>query len=237
MEWQDEAVILSARRHGENAAIVHAMTSAHGRHAGLVRGGTGRRLRGVLQPGNQITCVWRGRMAEQLGSYAIELTRARAAAILEDRARLACLSAICAMLEAHLPEREPHQPLYAATVAMLDTLETADLWPAVYVRWELGLLNELGFGLDLSHCAATGATENLVWVSPKSGRAVSEAAGAPYRGRLLSLPGFLIGSGEAKLEAIRDGLKLTGHFLELHAPHPAARDRLHAQLTHFTSVP
>jgi len=236
MEWREDAIVLSAKRHGENAILLHVMTEAHGRHAGLVPGGASRRSRGLYQPGNQIACKWRARLQTNLGTISAEMVAARAAALLDDPTRLAALSAACAVLDSVLLEREPHAGIYHGLVAFLDTLAepARDLtdWGAAYVGWELGVLRELGFGLDLSECAATGATENLCWVSPKTGRAVSAAAGEPYRRKLLRLPEFLIGIAPADPAALLDGLKLTGHFLAGHGLHrddatlPAARDRL-----------
>jgi DNA repair protein RecO (recombination protein O) len=236
MEWSDKGIVLSSRRHGENAAIVTLLTESHGRHAGLVRGGTGRRLRGVLQTGNEVAASWRARLPEHLGSYNIELGRARAAVLMAHGDRLAALTAAAAIVEAVLPEREPHQPVYQGLLSFLDGLEHNEtlIWAAVYVRFELGLLAELGFGLDLSRCAATGTSDDLVYVSPRTGRAVSAVAGAPYKDRLLQLPKFLLGSqsGGVSGRDLRDGLALTGFFLEqwVFAPHgrrePKARTRL-----------
>ena len=231
MDWTDEGIVLSVRRHGETSAIVSLLTEEHGRHLGLVKGGAGRRARGMLQIGNEVHATWRARLSEHLGAYALELVASRAAALLDDGLRLAGLSAVCALLESALPEREPHGDIHAATRALLDALAADAHWPQVYVRWELGLLEALGYALDLSACAATGETDDLSHVSPKSGRAVSAGAAAPYRGRLLRLPGFLGGNGAAEGD-LQDGLALTGFFLERHiyAPHrlrlPAARARL-----------
>jgi DNA repair protein RecO (recombination protein O) len=244
MEWTDEGIVLSARRHGETSAIVSLLTAEHGRHHGLVKGGAGRRARGMLQIGNEVHATWRARLAEHLGTYALELVVARAAALLDDGLRLAGLSAACGLLETALPEREPHADIHAATRALLDALGTNAHWPQVYVRWELGLLEALGYALDLSACAATGETDDLTHVSPKSGRAVSAGAAAPYRGRLLRLPGFLNGNGAASADAaadLQDGLALTGFFLERHiyAPHrlrmPAARTRLIDKLSEIAT--
>ena len=242
--------MLSSRRHGESSVIVNLLTPSYGLHVGLVRGGTGKRLRGVLQPGNEVTATWRARLAEHLGNFTLELAAARAAPLLDDRTRLAALSSACALAEAVLPEREAHPSVYAGFRVLLDVLAAGSSWPAVYVHWELGLLRELGFGLDLSQCAATGGRDDLVYVSPRTGRAVSRAAGAEYADRLLVLPRFLLGNGngngdgnsgsgggtsgaaDASVRDIMDGLALIGHFLELHvlAPHgrriPPARGRL-----------
>ncbi len=238
MEWSDDGIVLAARKHGETSAIVSLLTRGHGRHAGLVRGGAGRRARGIYQPGNLVRASWRARLAEHLGTYSCELVRAHAADHLRERLPLAALSAATAMVEAALPEREPHAAVYDETAALLDALGGAG-WEAVYVRWELALLAELGFGLDLTECAATGINDSLIYVSPKSGRAVSAAAGEPYRDRMLKLPAFLLPNGDrgaAGAEDIADGLRLTGYFLTHHvftAGHrrlPAARERLVAGL-------
>ncbi len=246
MEWRDSAIVLSARRHGENAILLHIMTEAHGRHAGLVPGGASRRARGLYQPGNQLACKWRARLQTHLGTLSAELVTARAADLLDDPARLAALSAACSVLDAVLLEREPHAAIYHGLVAFLDALgePTRDFtdWGAAYVGWELGVLRELGFGLDLSACAATGTTEDLCWVSPKTGRAVSASAGEPYRDKLLRLPGFLVSGVAADKAALLDGLKLTGHFLARHGLHrddatlPAARDRLVSTFAKMTAI-
>lgn len=229
MDWRDEGVLLSMRKHGENAAIIDVFTADHGRHAGVVRGGGSRRMAPLLQPGAQLSVEWRARLEEHIGAYRVEPLRSRAAVLMADRRALAAMGAIAALLTAYLAEREAHGALYAATVGLLDSMATDEAWPAAYVGWELALLSELGFALDLGRCAATGDTEALRYVSPKSGRAVSRDAGAPYADRLLTLPAFL--GGEAG--GVAEGLKLTGYFLKAwaapafggHAP-PPARDRL-----------
>ncbi len=237
MEWRDEAIVLAARPHGEGAAVVQLLTREHGRHAGLMHGGNSRSKRGVIEPGNRVDAVWRARLPEHLGRYTIEATRHYSADFMDDPARLAALSAACAVTETVIPEREPHPGLFEATGALLNALAAGedDIWPAVYIHWELGLLRELGFGLDLTSCAATGEVENLIYVSPRTGRAVSRAAGDPYKERMLALPGFLRPDGRgggAEAADFADGLRLTGHFLARHAfdpldrPLPAARERL-----------
>jgi DNA repair protein RecO (recombination protein O) len=233
MRWSDEGFVLSARRHGENGAVVHLLTRERGRHAGLVRGGAGRRLAAVLQPGNEVRAEWRARLEDQLGTLAVELAHARAAALLGDPVRLAALAAACAMTEAALPEREAHPAVYEGMAALLDALDGSAAWAAAYVRWELALLSELGYGLDLARCAATGGVDDLAYVSPRSGQAVSRAAAEPWRDRLLPLPAFLLGTqAGAHPGDLRDGLALTGFFLERRvlAPHgraePKARTRL-----------
>jgi DNA repair protein RecO (recombination protein O) len=231
MHWRDEGIILSVRPHGEHSAVVHLLTRDRGRHAGLARGALGSRQRGLFQPGNLVAATWSGRLAEHLGNYSCEAIEAYAARVLDDADRLAALSAAAAVCERALPEREPHPPCYDGLRALLEAL-TGPHWAAVYVRWELALLAELGFGLDLTACAAGGDNDRLAYVSPRSGRAVSLAAGAPYRDRLLALPGFLVGRGDDGPGEIGAGLALTGFFLERHvfAPHhqplPPARRRL-----------
>ncbi len=230
MDWQEDGIILSVRKHGESSAILNVLTESKGRHAGLVRGGSGKRLRGVLQPGNKVQASWRARLPEHLGNFTIEPLHAYAAAAMADADRLAALSSACALIEAALPEREAHPAIMEGFEIFLKALEDDSVWPVIYVKWEIGLLAELGFGLDLSHCAATGATEDLTYVSPRSGRAVSTAAAGPYKERLLSLPAFLLDSNATP--SIRDGLMLTGYFLENHVfqhrdmEMPAARRRL-----------
>ncbi len=237
MEWSDQGIVLSARRHGETSAVVTLMTRAHGVHAGLVRGGAGKRKRGDLQPGNQVQAHWRGRLEEHLGNYACELVHAHAATLLDSPDALACLSAALSVCESALPEREPHPAIFDGLTVLLRALQGED-WPSVYVKWELGLLGELGFGLDFSCCASGGDSDNLIYVSPKSGRAVSAEAGAPYKGKLLPLPSFLRRQGGAGgPEEILEGLELTGFFLERHVyghlrsrTPPAARHRFQNRL-------
>ncbi|MDJ0894051.1 MAG: DNA repair protein RecO [Alphaproteobacteria bacterium] len=233
MEWSDHGIVLSARAHGEGDAVAVLLTAEHGRHAGLVRGGASRRLRGTVQPGNLVWCSWRARLEAHLGTFACELVQGNAAAWLEDRLRLEAMAAACELLDAALPERAPAPDAYAALLHLLHSLDAED-WLAEYVRWELYMLAEFGFGLDLSACAATGANDDLAYVSPKTGRAVSLAAGEPYRDKLLTLPRFLIDAHPIAPDAAEaiDGLRLTGYFLDRHVLHPvgktlpAARDRL-----------
>ncbi len=220
MHWQDHGIVLGARRHGETSGIVSILTRDHGRHHGLARGIGGKRLRGVVEPGNLVTCGWSGRLADHLGIWSIELDRAHAAGVLDDPLRLAGVSAATAMVDACLPEREAHPALYEGLVILLDAIAAGDSsWPFVYVRFELGLLAELGFGLDLSACAVTGETRGLTHVSPRSGRAVTEEAGLPYAAKLLRLPSFLA-SGRGGPPAndpnrdLADGFVLSAFFLE-----------------------
>ena len=237
MQWTDEGIVLSVRPHGETAAIVELWTRGHGRHMGLVHGGRSRRLRPILQAGNHVDAVWKARLADHLGTMSVEMRRAFAAETLDDPHALMALSSITT-LTSLLPERDPHPNLYEITLFVLGFLNDATVWPALLVRWELSLLDELGFGLDLSQCAATGANDQLIYVSPKSGRAVSASAGEPYRDRLLHLPQFLTRqrSGPVTPQDINLGFALTGHFIEKHLllpkgqTLPASRMRLVAQL-------
>ena len=236
MEWSDDAIVLSLRAHGETSGILEALTRAHGRHLGLVRGGSSSKGRAMLQPGNRVKLTWRARLSEHLGNFTVELARSRASQMFEQRAALAGLNALSAIAAAVLPEREPHEAAYDGADALLEMIaehEFAD-WAPLFVRWEIGLLNELGFGLDLARCAATGIADDLIYVSPRTGRAVSREAGEPYRGRLLDLPAFLLGrqAGDASGRDLLAGLQLTAHFLEqwVLTPHdrtmPEARVRL-----------
>jgi DNA repair protein RecO (recombination protein O) len=237
IEWRDEGAVLAVRPHGENAAIVEVFTAAHGRHAGVVRGGTGRRMAPVLQPGTQVEVVWRARLADHLGAFTVEPLRSRAALVMSDRLALAGLNAVAALLAQVLPEREAHPGLYAQTVQVLDLLGQEEVWPLAYLRWEMALLEEMGFGLDLSVCAATGRREDLAYVSPRTGRAVSRAAAGVWADRLLPLPPVMIGGGEATGAEIAAALAVTGHFIGARLcaslgerPVPAARGRLVAEI-------
>ena len=221
MHWSDEGVILSVRAHGEAAAVLEVFTRQHGRHLGLVHGGRSRKLRPVLQTGNHIDTEWKARLADNLGHFTVELRKGFAAQVMDDPAALAAMTSI-ASLARLLPERDPHPNLFEVTLFVLGFLEDGHVWPALLVRWELVLLEELGFGLDLATCAATGSSEHLIYVSPRSGRAVSADAGEPYRDRLLTLPAFLRGrlSGNVTREDVEAGFALTGHFLETRVLRP-----------------
>lgn len=232
MEWRDQGILLTMRRHGESSAIIDVFTEGHGRHAGVVRGGAGRRMAPVLQPGAQLDLTWRARLEDHLGSYHAEPLRSRAAAALSGRLALAGLNAVTALLAFCLPEREPHPDLYTRSERLLDLLEQEDLWPLAYLRWEMALLDELGFGLDLGACAVTGADEGLAYVSPKSGRAVSREGAGEWADRLLPLPPVMLGQGAAEDTEILQALRTTGYFLEAHLapslgnrPLPEARGR------------
>jgi DNA repair protein RecO (recombination protein O) len=232
MEWRDQGILLSSRRHGETSAIIEVFTPSQGRHAGIVRGGTSRKIAPILQPGAQLDLTWRARLEDHIGAFTVEPVRSRAAVAMGGRLALAGLNAVTGLVSFCLPEREAHLPLYARTEALLDLLGQDDVWPLAYLRWELSLLSELGYGLDLSECAVTGATEGLVYVSPKSGRAVSRAGAGEWANRLLPLPDVLLGLGDADNAEIAQGFKTTGHFLEAHLaadlgskPLPEARAR------------
>jgi DNA repair protein RecO (recombination protein O) len=222
MDWRDTGFVLTARRHGESALIVELLTEAHGRRAGLVRGGQNPKRRALLQPGNLVAVSWRGRLPEHLGTFEIELLRPHAAGLIDDPDRLAALSAAAALIALALPEHEPHGDVYHGLTVLIAALDSA-AWAAQYVAWECALLAALGFGLDLSACAATGVNDDLAYVSPRSGRAVSRSAGAPYHDKLLPLPGFLWRDTEADGIAILDGLTLTGYFLYHHLLEPQGR--------------
>lgn len=233
MEWRDQGALLSVRRHGETSAIVEVFTETHGRHLGVVRGGTSRKIAPILQPGAQLDVLWRARLEDHLGTYTIEPIRSRAAAVMADRKSLAGLNAVCALLSFALPEREPHGQFYQHSVTMLDLIGNTEAWPLAYLRWELTLLEEMGFGLDLTRCAVTGTQDDLAYVSPKTGRAVSAEAAGAWKDRLLALPPCLLGAGEASDQEIAHALKTTGFFLEHRLapqlgdkPIPVARDRL-----------
>ena len=239
MNWSEEGIVLTAREHGESAAILSLLTEAHGRHLGLVRGAKGPRARARYEPGNRVAASWRGRLDEHLGTYSCEVIESPAARWLDDPLRLDALAAATAMVDRVLPEREPHPALYRGLGDLIAGLGAAD-WGAGYVRWELLMLAELGFGLDLARCAATGTREDLTHVSPKTGRAVSRAAAAPYAERLLILPRFLGAGGAANDEEVLAGLALTGHFLALHlfenSAMPAQRQRLLDRLARAATI-
>jgi DNA repair protein RecO (recombination protein O) len=249
MHWTDEGIVLGVKRHGETSVILELMTAARGRHLGLVRGGTGKRLRGVLQPGNSVSATWRARLDEHLGNYAVEGINLRAAGFLPAAHAVhgvTHLAALCRLLA----EREPHARIHRALEEILDALHDPTAVAPMVARFELDFLAELGFGLDLSSCAATGVTHDLVYVSPRSGRAVSRAAGEAYRDKLLRLPAFLrLGDAPASAADLAEAFALTGYFLDRHAfaPHglvvPEARSRfmaavlVHAGQPRYPSAP
>lgn len=235
MHWTDTSIILSARKHGENSAVARIFARQHGVYSGVIKGIHSKSMRGVIQPGNIVTATWNARLPEHLGTFRTELLEAHAAHIMHDSGRLSALASACAIIESALPERHPYPRLHKAFQSFLATLRDSDHWQETYIWLEMEILAETGFGLDLSACAATGRSDGLTYVSPKSGRAVSFEAGKPYHDKLLPLPPFLLGNHQKnRLETaeILDGLQLTGYFLDhwLLAPHhrklPAARNRM-----------
>jgi DNA repair protein RecO (recombination protein O) len=212
--WQDQGIVLSVRRHGENGAIVSLLTEGQGRASGYVRGAQGAKMRGSLEVGNIVDACWQSRTSDGLGAFTLELSKGTAAHFMRDALRLAALQSACALCDAALPERESHPGLFYGLGALFDALDS-EVWGAAYVMWEIALLKELGFSLDLTRCASGNGDEDLRYVSPKTGKAVSAAAGAPYKGKLLPLPGFLTQSGGAAAGGdVLDGLVMTGYFLE-----------------------
>ena len=231
MDWREEGVLLAVRKHGETSAIIEVFTEARGRHAGVVRGGTSRKVAPILQPGAQLDVAWRARLEEHLGAFTVEPLRSRAD-LMGGRDTLAALNAVTSLLSFVLPEREAHPTLYQRTLAVLDMIGDGAFWKLGYLRWELALLDDLGFGLDLGRCAVTDRSDNLVFVSPKSGRAVSRAGAGEWADRMLPLSPALVGEGDGGDRDVFDGLRVTGHFLGQHfaptlgdRPLPAARQR------------
>ncbi len=215
MIWSDLGIVLSTRKHGENSIILSVLTRQHGRHSGLVRGGAGKRLSAILQPGNLLHLEWKGRLDEHLGQFTPELEESYSAKVLHSREKLTYLNVVCAMCETCLADRHPVEGLFGATLILLDMLDQPRLWPEIYQRWELGLLNELGFGLDLTSCAATGQTGDLIYISPKTGRAVSRNAGEPYKTKLFPLPHhLLVDEIKPTKKDLLSAFVITGHFLE-----------------------
>ncbi|MEP2531132.1 DNA repair protein RecO [Shimia sp.] len=231
MDWRDQGIVLSTRKHGETSVILEMFTERHGRHAGVVRGGISRKMTPILQPGGQLDVAWRARLEEHIGSFTVEPLRSRAAA-LSDRLALAGLNTVTGLLSFCLPEREAHAALYARTVPLLDLLGQNEVWPLAYLQWEMALLEDMGFGLDLTQCAVTGARDGLSYVSPKSGRAVSEQGAGAWADRLLPLLPCMLGQGAAPDDEVAQAFRTTGYFLteklapEMgHKPLPEVRGR------------
>ena len=238
MEWRDQGILLTVRPHGENAAIIDVFTPSRGRHAGVVRGGTSRKIAPILQPGAQVDVTWRARLEDHIGGFSVEPVRSRAAVAMSGRLALAGLNTVVALLSFCLPEREAHLPIYQRSEALLDLLGQDEIWPLAYLQWERALLEEMGYGLDLSACAVTGAVDGLAFVSPRTGRAVSRDGAGDWAARLLPLPAVLLGEGDASEAEIVQALGTTGYFLEHklapdlgHRPLPEARARLLDLLT------
>lgn len=219
MEWQEPGLILGVRKQGETSVILEVMTSGHGRHLGVVRGGRSRKKAAMLQPGNSLDLVWRARLSEHLGMFLPEPKKLRAAELMQHRTHLYTVQLIACHLRL-LPERQPYPALYQSAISLLDDLPSDEAMAPLIALFELALLNELGFGLDLSTCASTGSKRDLIYVSPKSGRAVCATAGEPYKDRMLPLPQFLLGSRDISVKDRADGLALSGFFLERHIWQP-----------------
>ncbi|WP_417242423.1 DNA repair protein RecO [Celeribacter sp.] len=213
MEWRDQGTVLAVRKYGESSVIVEVFTEAHGRHAGVVRGGVSRKMTPHLQPGGQISVTWKARLEDHLGSFTVEPLRSRAADVMGDPLALEGLNTLTALLTSTLPEREPHDYLYVETISLFDRLGVDPDWPLAYLHWEVSLLEELGFGLDLSACAVTGSPDDLAYVSPKSGRAVSRQGAGEWADRMLPLPQCLLGQSSLVYAEIIDGMTTTGHFI------------------------
>ena len=217
MEWRDQGILLSARQHGEASVIIDVLTPSLGRHSGIVRGGKSRKLAPVSQPGAQLDLLWKARLQEHIGTFQVELIRSRSAMVMSDRRALSGLGAVTGMLLAFLPERETNEPLFYATEQLLDLLEHPEVWSTAYLRWELGLLDILGFGLDLSTCAVTRQTHDLVFISPKTGRAVSRNGAGKWADRLLPLLPVMLGQDTDDPNEISQALDVYGYFFENHA--------------------
>lgn len=231
IEWEDTGIVLSVRSHGETGGIVSLLTENHGRAAGYVYGASSARTRGVMEIGNRVAVHWQARSADQLGQFKLELEKSAAADVMDEAVKLTALQSACALLDKTLPENENHPSVYEGLKALLAAFG-GDFWAPSYVFWEIGLLRELGFGIDLSRCVVTGDMDELIYVSPKSGCAVSKAAGEIYKEKLLRLPSFLRGEARFEKEDILEGLKLTGYFLlhrvflQAYGQLPESRQRL-----------
>lgn len=232
--WSDEGFVISARIQGESNAVIGVFTKSHGRHMGLLHGGSSRAKKPLIELGNFVSAQWQARLDEQLGTYQLELIKAYSASMLDDPLKLSALSSVCALLEQALPEREPQEVIYNATSALFDVFHLSDdcaQWLPIYLKWELGMLEALGFGLDLSRCAVSGESGQLDYVSPRTGHGVQAAHAGPYKERLLALPACL-GGGQTLENELEAGLQLTGHFLQkhiyalIHKDLPQARIRL-----------
>lgn len=240
MDWRDDAFVLTAQRFGEGDAVLDVLTRDHGRHLGLVKGGMSKTRRADLQPGNLLSVEWKARLSDHLGRFEVEPVRAYASLAMDSAIALAALAAAAAVATACLPERERHTAVFDGFSVLMEAIagDDAELTAAVYVKWEMGLLQDLGFALDLTRCAVTGSREDLTFVSPRTGRAVTRATGAPYAERLLRLPPFLLGSqaGHPDAAELCDGLRLTGHFLLQSVLEPHGRDLPRARQTYVDLI-
>lgn len=237
MDWRDEGIVLVVRKHGETSVIAEVLTAVHGRHAGVVRGGVSRKLKPILQPGNQLQVEWSARLETHLGAFKIEPLKSRAAQVMGDRCALEGLNAICALASFCLGEREPAPAIYALTQSLLDEIGLHDAWPVKYARWEAQLLGYLGYGLDLENCAGTGQDTDLIYVSPNTGRAVSAQAGAPYADRLLPLPKLLKDESDTgTTEEVLKSLRTTGHFFQSSVAPVLGKDKLPPARERFISA-
>ena len=232
MEWRDQGILLNVSRHGENSVIIDVLTSDHGRHAGFVLGGRSYKLKPTLQVGAHLDLVWRARLEDHLGTFKVELIRSRNALVMSDRQALAGLNSVIAMLLTFIPEREVCNPLYITTEHLLDIIDQQELWPQVYLKWELAMLGYLGFGLNLSACAVTGERENLDYISPKTGNAISTKAAGKWADKLLPFPQILKGETAKDTFAVKTALDITGYFFKNHVAKglgvkklPASRER------------
>lgn len=232
MDWREDGLLLNVRTHGESSVIAAVFTREHGVHSGVIRGGQSRKMAPILQPGAQVDVTWRARLEEHIGSFVVEPLRSRAASVMGSRLALAGASSVMGLLHFALPEREAHKELYDRTIPLMDLLGQDDVWPLAYLRWEMAFLADLGFGLYLEECAVTGARSGLTYVSPKTGRAVSEKGAGEWADRLLALPDCMRGEGNAPDAEIVQALDTTGYFLrtrlaegQVGKPLPDARQR------------
>lgn len=221
MDFHEEAFVLSARTHGDTGAVVDLLTETSGRRSAYIAGGASRKMRPFLQPGARVVADYRARTSDHLGAARLEPIGEGPSALFDDALALTGLAAAAGVAQGALPEREPHPGVFLAFEALMAAFVMPSVWPAIFVRFEAGLLDDLGFGLDLSRCAATGTADDLIYVSPRTGRAVSREAGAPYADKMLTLPPFMLGAQAGLIEGdVKAGFDLTGHFLEQFVFHP-----------------
>lgn len=212
-QWRDQGIIINVKPHGEHGGVISLLTAEHGRHAGFAHGVQSSKNRSQYELGTVVDAEWHSKQTDSLGTFKLNAEKSYAVYAMDDPRKLLALQSMCALLHLTLPEREDASGIYDASTAFLEALKT-DIWAPTYIYWEIGLLQALGFGIDVSECAATGTTEDLIYISPKTARAVSRAAGEPYKDRLLPLPGFLKGEGAFDDHAIAQGLLLSGYFLQ-----------------------